>query len=1189
MRKVFLTIIGLLFLQMTFAQEWHAINNPMPTDYSTKLVSSTEKSIIVDVMINGYYTNEVNTPRGTAITVTNAHMSSIVEAGQPNLPSLAIPVIIGDDAQMDVRIINSQYIDYQNIEIAPSKGDFPRTIDPDDVPYTYSPVYEEDAFFPLSQVKLYAPYILRDFRGQNIIISPFAYNPQTKVLRVYHQMRVEMYKTGEDGENVLSRRSSTIKMDPEIKIIYQDHFINYKESGAKYTVVDEAGDLLIICHDAFMTAMQPFVAWKKQIGRPVTIVGTSTAGTTPEAIKAYITTQYENNPNLTHILLVGDAPQIPGKYLNNFGNYSGKSDWWYGQMTGNDYYNELIVGRFSAETANHVTTQVDKVINYERDLDATATWLDVGQGVSKREYGSGHYGEDDYEHIDNIRDDLLAYNYSTVHRDYQNVPGVTASAATISQHINEGVSIINYCNHGSQTSWSVFNYNNTHVNALTNDYKLPYIISVACYNGAYDYGQPCFAEAWLRATNNSNGDPTGAIGGMFSYISQPWIPPMDGQDEMIDILVESYSNNIKRTMGGVSLNGNMKILDLHQNSSPGLGTYNTWNLFGDPTLILRNLPPTSMNVTHNNSMAPSSNSFTVNATNGNGALATLTRDGEIMGSATIDNGTANITFTAPGETGTATLTVIGYNKITYIATINISNSGGDPLTVNVSANPEIIPRDAHSTLNAVATGGTGNYTYSWTPTTGLNNAGIQSPVASPIKTTTYTCTVNDGNNNVSDNVTITVVVPPTNLNATVNNTNVNLSWTAANPADSYKIYRNNAQIASGVTSTSYTDVGLTPGTYSYTVRTVYHNIESPNSNMATATINAPMTVSATANPQTIAEGASSLLNATITGGTGSISYNWSPANTLNNPNIQSPVATPAITTTYTVIVTRGSETASANVTVEVLTIPTGLTANVNEDNINLTWNEVELADYYTILRNGEQIAENITTTEYDDNNLEDGEYCYTVKAVLDSVITPESDEVCAEIKGCVAPENIVGEYYWYDYEFGALIEWDKVDSFKELTEFRVYRSQDNNNYEMIQSLANVPGLVHYQFSDMNNTIGIYYYKVSSYYANGDCESSFGLAAGSDLDYVVVDVNSMNENIAVNASVYPNPTNGKINIIAERLKQVMVLNTLGQVIYKQDVKSDNLTIDLGDLESGIYILRLTTEKGTLVKPINIIKQ
>lgn len=193
---------------------------------------------------------------------------------------------------------------------------------------------------------------------------------------------MSMYKVGDSDENVKSRRSSTVKIDPEMIAVYENRYINYGQSMAKYTVLEEEGDLLVICHDAFMNAMEPFVEWKNSIGRTTTMVSTSVTGTTNDAIKGYITTQYQNNDNLTHVLLVGDDAQIPGKYMS-LGSYSGKSDYWYGQIEGSDYYNELFVGRFSAETADQVTTQVNKTITYERDLTASATWLSVGQGVSK--------------------------------------------------------------------------------------------------------------------------------------------------------------------------------------------------------------------------------------------------------------------------------------------------------------------------------------------------------------------------------------------------------------------------------------------------------------------------------------------------------------------------------------------------------------------------------------------------------------------------------------------------------------------------------------------------------------------------------------------------------------------------------------------------------------------------------------
>ena len=753
MRKLFILAISLICMQFAMAQGWNQ-----------KLVSSTENEIKVEVNVNGFLTNEVVTPNGEAVVVTNHKMMQMAQAGEPDVPSIVIPAIIGDKALMSVEVLDVQYVDYQNVEVAPSKGDFPRSINPEDVPYTYGAMYQQDAFYPAEIAKLDEPYIHRDLRAQNMMVTPYSYNAVTKTLRVYTHFTLRMAQVGNDTRNIIENRAKSMILDPEFNKIYESRYVNYSETMTRYTSIAENGELLVICHDAFMSAMEPFVAWKRQIGRPTTMVGTSVTGTNATAIKSYIETFYASHPNLTDILLVGDVAQIPGVYVSagsGYNGYSGYGDLPYGQLAGNDSYNEVLVGRFCCETAAQVTNHVNKVLNYERDLDETATWLSVGQGISTSAGSGGHYNEDDYQHIDNLRTDLLGYGYTNVYRDYQSVSGTTASNANaVSQHINSGLSIINYCNHGSETGWGVFNYSNSHVNALTNDYKLPYVISVACLVGKYDYSSGCFAEAWMRATNNSTGNPTGAIGGMFSYISQPWVPPMYGQDEMVDILIESYNNNIRRTMGGVSINGNMKVLDQGATQNANKGTYNCWILYGDPTLTLRNAVPAAMGVTAPATMRGDDTSYTLTATNGNGALATLTFNGEILGSATITNGTATINFTAPNTTGTATLTVFGYNKKTYVTSVQITDGGGTvtPLLVIAIADPMTIELGESTTLSANASGGTGNYSYSWSPNSTVSDPHGQTTVATPTETgdVTYVVTVTDGENTASSDVTITV-------------------------------------------------------------------------------------------------------------------------------------------------------------------------------------------------------------------------------------------------------------------------------------------------------------------------------------------------------------------------------------------------------------------------------------------------
>lgn len=1024
MRKLILLAIGLICMQFAIAQDWNA-----------QLVSSNENEIIVELNVNGFSTNNVITPNGDAVVIASKKMPRLAQAGEPDVPSVVIPAIVGNNALMDVEVVDSQYVDYQNIEIAPSKGDFPRSINPEDVPYTYGAMYQQDAFYPAQIARLDEPYIHRDVRGQNMIVTPYSYNAMTKTLRVYNHIIVKMKNVGVDDRNVFVNRSKTNTIDREFNEAYASRYINYTESMSRYTSIADDGELLIICHDAFMTAMEPFVAWKKQIGRPTTMVGTSEAGNTANAIKAYIQSYYGSHPNLTDILLVGDVAQIPGVYISagsGWSNYSGYGDLQYGQLTGNDYYNEVVVGRFCCETEEQVTNQVNKVLNYERDLDETATWLSVGLGVSKRENASGHNGEDDYQHIDNIRNDLLNYNYTLVHRDYENVTGVTSSAAIVSQHINEGVSIINYCNHGNITLWGVFNYSNSNVNALTNDYKLPYIISVACLNGKYDNSSPCFAEAWMRATNNSNGNPTGAIGGMFSYIEQPWQPPMYGQDEMVDILVESYSNNIRRTMGGVSVNGNMKVLDLGASQNQNKGTYNTWILFGDPTLTLRNATPAVMNVTAASTMNTTATSFAVNATNADGALATLTFNGEILGSATINNGSANIIFVAPGTSGTATLTVFGYNKKTYVANVQVTSGG------------------------------------SVTPTA------------------------------------------PTNLTATVSNhSDVVLSWDAVTPVTSYTVYRNNASVASNVTTTTWTDNGLNPGTYTYQVESVYNGVSSPRSAGATVTILTPLHVLALATPEIITLGESTTLTANVSGGTGNYTYEWTPENTIDDPTAATTLATPLETTVYYVTVSDGEETVTANVEVIV--------------NLPLI---------------------------------------------------------------CPTPSNFTGENYFEDEEFGARLMWDAVPFEYTLDRFEVYRSQNGIDFDLVKRIVNTPSITHYECVDIVKTTGVYIYRIIAFYqisATEECASE-----PTDIEVEVIGDDAVIENNADNVELYPNPTAGNVNIKAESMRQINVVNMMGQVVMVQSVDSDEVVLDMSAFDNGMYLVNIITDNGNIVKILNVLR-
>lgn len=63
-----------------------------------------------------------------------------------------------------------------------------------------------------------------------------------------------------------------------------------------------------------------------------------------------------------------------------------------------------------------------------------------------------------------------------------------------------------------------------------------------------------------------------------------------------------------------------------------------------------------------------------------------------------------------------------------------------------------------------------------------------------------------------------------------------------------------------------------------------------------------------------------------------------------------------------------------------------------------------------------------------------------------------------------------------------------------------------------------------------------------------------------------------------ASVYPNPANASVTVTGEDLKQIEVINTLGQRLATRHVEGSKVTIDIGNLPVGVFFLGITDENG-----------
>jgi hypothetical protein len=747
-----LFLAGLFSVTGTFARQSNATNK-------IQLVSGTENESVIKFSMSNYDLEKVTTPWGEATIVNALNTTPILKKGAPNLPKFSTSVMIPDHAKMSVQIVSSKYIDYTNIEVAPSKGTLSRAINPGDVPYQKGVEYSTNSFFPNELVTLREPYIIRDFRGQTVLVNPFQYNPVTKTLRVYSEITVKVYQSGTDGDNAITRAALPGTIDEEFSYIYDHQFLN-KIPVPQYAPVTEYGNMLIICYGAYMNAMKPFVDWKQREGIHVTLVDVATAGSTATAIKTYVANFYNSN-GLSFLLLVGDAAQVPTTSLP-----TGDSDVGYGYIVGNDRYPDILTGRFSAESVAHVNTQVDRVLRYEKYPQPSLPFYKHAIGIGS-DQGPGDDNQYDWQQMRSIRSQLMSYTYTTVDELYDgNQGGVDASgnpsSTTVATALANGASLINYCGHGFQTGWGTSGFSNTGVDALNNTNAYPFIFSVACVNGDFSTGT-CFAEAWLRATDNS-GAPAGAIATIMSTINQNWNEPMEGQDEMDTILCESYANNIKRTFGGITMNGCMKMNDAY--GSSGMDMTDTWTIFGDPSVMVRTDVPVPMTVTHVATEFVGVTQLVVNC-NTNGALICVSLNGTILGTGFANAGSVTITFPAVSSACTLDVTGTAYNKIPYMGTVQIGATGvadvsGNISTMSMYPNPAV----SYSVLNYTLTSAENVSVYLYDAlgreVMNIANEKITSPGTYSAKINTasldqgiYFCTVKTGQSTLTKKLVVT--------------------------------------------------------------------------------------------------------------------------------------------------------------------------------------------------------------------------------------------------------------------------------------------------------------------------------------------------------------------------------------------------------------------------------------------------
>ena len=270
---------------------------------------------------------------------------------------------------------------------------------------------------------------------------------------------------------------------------------------------------------------------------------------------------------------------------------------------------------------------------------------------------------------------------------------------------------------------------------------------------------------------------------------------------------------------------------------------------------------------------------------------------------------------------------------TYIVTIYAGAcSGTDDVAVFISPN---IVASAYSNVtltlgDSVKLSASGGSHYSWSPSTTLNSADVQSPVATPIASITYTVSVyNIHNCFETQNVIVTVSPTPV----------------ASAGADAFICPGANTQLmaSGGVfytwnSSPSLSDTSINNPIASPIVTTTYIVTVNDSAGLIGVDSVVVFVPSAGFAANAGADQTICIDDATILNGSGGQYYSWSPTYGLDNSQLQNPTVTPALNITYILTVTD----------INGCTDIDDVIVKINKDSVLYLGTDIALCNYDTI-------------------------------------------------------------------------------------------------------------------------------------------------------------------------------------------------------------------------------------------------
>lgn len=393
---------------------------------------------------------------------------------------------------------------------------------------------------------------------------------------------------------------------------------------------------------------------------------------------------------------------------------------------------------------------------------------------------------------------------------------------------------------------------------------------------------------------------------------------------------------------------------------------------------------------------------------------------------------------------------------------------------------------------------------------------------------------------------------------------VTYSWLPLSGLDNPNIHN---PIASPVTTTTYTVTAIYKGCVVIDSATIYVN---------------PFSI--TGLDGMIICGDSVILNTTNNyGGTGTLTYSWLPITGLNNSAIANPLATITVDQTYSVSASSVNgcmATDSVYVSVIPMDAPDVCIVGVDSSNKNMiVWNKplITTIDSFYVYRETDitGVYEKIGTVPYDSMSI-----------FIDQFSFPniQSNKYKISIKDHCGFESAHSEYHKtmhlaINQGMGNTwnLIWDPYEGFNVST-YKIYRGSSPDSIQLIGTTSGG----NTQYSDFSAPSGYVYYQVEVISPNSCSPVKTYNSSRSNIATNNPDGIHENNDSSILFSIFPNPATENLTIQTHQKAIIEILNIAGQSIMTINDTDTFTTIDIKDLSSGVYIVKVRTDEGSAVK-------